>query len=159
MNMKHAGHAMTLAGAVAALLAMSAPAVAEPTPAEGTNANASDALEGIVVTARRREEQIQDVPLAISVVNAAALEATGTFNIGKLTQLQPSIQFYSSNPRNSATTIRGLGAPFGLTNDGIEQGVGIYIDQVYYARSATATSWVLTASSTTSSERQPTRAG
>ncbi len=139
MNMKHAGHAMTLAGAVAALLAMSAPAVAEPTPAEGTNANASDALEGIVVTARRREEQIQDVPLAISVVNAAALEATGTFNIGKLTQLQPSIQFYSSNPRNSATTIRGLGAPFGLTNDGIEQGVGIYIDQVYYARSATAT--------------------
>jgi iron complex outermembrane receptor protein len=45
----------------------------------------------------------------------------------------------SSNPRNSATTIRGLGAPFGLTNDGIEQGVGIYIDQVYYSRAATAT--------------------
>ena len=49
------------------------------------------------------------------------------------------MQFYSSNPRNSAVNIRGLGAPFGLTNDGIEQGVGIYIDQVYYSRAATAT--------------------
>ena len=103
--------------------------------AEGSNNN----IENITVTARRREEQMQDVPLAISVVNSAQLEQTGTFNVGKLSQLQPSIQFYSSNPRNSAANIRGLGAPFGLTNDGIEQGVGIYIDQVYYARSATAT--------------------
>ncbi len=105
--------------------------------AEG--ASASGTLESIVVTARRREEQVQDVPLAISVVNASTLEKTGTFNVGKLSQLQPSVQFYSSNPRNSAANIRGIGAPFGLTNDGIEQGVGIYIDQVYYARSATAT--------------------
>ncbi|MBB6092813.1 iron complex outermembrane receptor protein [Povalibacter uvarum] len=103
------------------------------------DAQANDSLENIIVTARRREEQVQDVPLAISVVNAAQLEQTGTFNVGKLSQIQPSIQFYSSNPRNSAANIRGLGAPFGLTNDGIEQGVGIYIDQVYYARSATAT--------------------
>jgi iron complex outermembrane receptor protein len=54
-------------------------------------------------------------------------------------QLQPSVQFISSNPRNSAINIRGLGAPFGLTNDGIEQGVGLYIDQVYYGRIAAAT--------------------
>jgi len=102
-------------------------------------ARADNALESVIVTARRREEQVQDVPLAISVVNSAQLESTGTFNVGKLSQLQPSIQFYSSNPRNSAANIRGIGAPFGLTNDGIEQGVGIYIDQVYYSRSATAT--------------------
>ena len=57
----------------------------------------------------------------------------------KLTQLQPSLQFYSTNPRNSAVNIRGLGAPFGLTNDGIEQGVGIYVDEVYYSRIAAAT--------------------
>ncbi|HEY5809333.1 MAG TPA: TonB-dependent receptor [Povalibacter sp.] len=115
--------------------------VSTPSHAEATEAGASagKTLESIVVTARRREEQVQDVPLAISVVNSATLENTGTFNVGKLSQLQPSIQFYSSNPRNSAANIRGLGAPFGLTNDGIEQGVGIYIDQVYYARSATAT--------------------
>ena len=102
-------------------------------------AQQGDTLENIIVTARRREEQVQDVPLAISVVNAAHLEQTGTFNVGKLSQIQPSIQFYSSNPRNSAANIRGLGAPLGLTNEGIEQGVGIYIDKVYYESRATAT--------------------
>lgn len=137
MRTKQAGHALTVASAVTAIL-LAAPAAAEPQAASGTSA--SDAtLESVIVTARRREEQIQDVPLAMSVLDASTLESTGTFNVGKLTQLQPSIQFVSSNPRNSATTIRGLGAPFGLTNDGIEQGVGIYIDQVYYSRAATAT--------------------
>ena len=43
------------------------------------------------------------------------------------------MQFYSTNPRNSAINIRGLGAPFGLTNDGLEPGVGLYIDGVFYA--------------------------
>ena len=51
----------------------------------------------------------------------------------------PTLQFYSTNPRNSAINIRGLGAPFGLTNDGIEAGVGLYIDGVFYARPAAAT--------------------
>ena len=51
----------------------------------------------------------------------------------------PTVQFYSTNPRNSAINIRGLGAPFGLTNDGIEPGVGLYIDGVFYARPAAAT--------------------
>ncbi len=67
------------------------------------------------------------------------LDATGAFNVNRLQQLQPSIQFYSSNPRNSAINIRGLGAPFGLTNDGIEQGVGFYLDQVYIGRIGVAT--------------------
>ena len=49
------------------------------------------------------------------------------------------MQFYSSNPRNSAINIRGLGAPFGLTNDGIDPGVGFYIDGVFFARPAAAT--------------------
>ncbi|WP_174296362.1 TonB-dependent receptor, partial [Sphingomonas bacterium] len=93
----------------------------------------------IVVTARRRSESAQAVPIALSVIGGKALAETGTYNVGRLTQLQPSLQFYSTNPRNSAANIRGLGAPFGLTNDGIEQGVGIYVDQVYYSRIASAT--------------------
>ena len=51
----------------------------------------------------------------------------------------PTVQFYSSNPRNSSINIRGLGAPFGLTNDGIEPGVGLYIDGIFFARPAAAT--------------------
>jgi iron complex outermembrane recepter protein len=93
----------------------------------------------IVVTARRREENAQDVPIALSIITDKQIEATGTFNVSKLTQIQPSLTFYSTNPRNSAANIRGLGAPFGLTNDGIEQGVGLYVDQVYYSRIAAAT--------------------
>jgi iron complex outermembrane recepter protein len=138
LSKRHVGYSLSLALAVTTILTAAAPLPAHAADG-GEAAKADGTLEGVVVTARRREEQVQDVPLAISVLDSSTLEATGTFNVGKLTQLQPSIQFVSSNPRNSATTIRGLGAPFGLTNDGIEQGVGIYIDQVYYSRAATAT--------------------
>lgn len=93
----------------------------------------------IIITARRRSEDLQKVPIAVSVVGGEQLDATGAFNISRLVQLQPSVQFISSNPRNSAINIRGIGAPFGLTNDGIEQGVGLYIDQVFYGRVAAAT--------------------
>jgi iron complex outermembrane receptor protein len=93
----------------------------------------------VVVTARRREERVQEVPIAISVIGGAEIERTGAFNVNRLQQQQPSLQFYSSNPRNSAINIRGLGAPFGLTNDGIEQGVGFYVDQVYIGRIGAST--------------------
>jgi iron complex outermembrane receptor protein len=95
--------------------------------------------EGIVVTARRRVETVQTVPLAVTVVGGPHIDATGAFNVGRLTQLTPTLQFYSSNPRNTSVNIRGLGAPLGLTNDGIEQGVGVYIDDVYYSRAASST--------------------
>ena len=93
----------------------------------------------IVVTSRRREERAQDVPIALTVINEELLNRTGAYNIGQITQLAPSVQLLSPNARNTAITIRGLGASYGLANDGLEQGVGIYIDQVYYSRPATAT--------------------
>lgn len=142
-----------LAGGVAPLALASHGVYAAEAPATTTNAavpapedaqttsvgtGASDSGE-IVVTARRRQETAQDVPLAISVVGGEHIDNTGAFNVGRLQQLTPTLQFYSSNPRNTAVNIRGLGAPFGLTNDGIEQGVGIYIDDVYNARVASAT--------------------
>ncbi|RDE05408.1 TonB-dependent receptor [Sphingomonas aracearum] len=110
---------------------------AEPVP--GRLGAAQQGGGDIVVTARRRSESVQRVPIAISVIGGTALAETGAYNVNRLTQLQPSLQFYSTNPRNSAANIRGLGAPFGLTNDGIEQGVGIYVDGVYYSRIASAT--------------------
>jgi iron complex outermembrane receptor protein len=93
----------------------------------------------IMVTARRRSESAQDIPLAVSVIDAKQLDETGAFNVNRLQQLAPTLQFYSSNPRNTAVNIRGLGVPFGLTSDGFEQGVGIYVDDVYYSRVASAT--------------------
>lgn len=93
----------------------------------------------IMVTARRREETAQEVPVAISVVGGEQLDAIGAFNVQRLQQLTPALNFYSSNPRNTAINIRGIGVPFGLTNDGFDQGVGIYVDDVYFARIASAT--------------------
>ena len=131
-----------------ALLALAAQAVAPPaaappqTPAVQDQGRLGAAAQGggeVVVTARRRAESVQRVPIAMSVIGGAAIAETGAYNVNRLQQLQPSLQFYSTNPRNSAANIRGLGAPFGLTNDGIEQGVGIYVDQVYYSRIASAT--------------------
>ena len=139
MSRKHVGYPLGVAATLAMTLGATLPVTSHAAADAEAGVKADDNLENILVTARRREERSQDVPLAISVLNSAAIESTGTFNVGKLSQLQPSIQYYSSNPRNSAANIRGLGAPFGLTNDGIEQGVGIYVDQVYYARSAATT--------------------
>lgn len=111
------------------------------TPAAPEEDKEPEAQQGgdITVTARRREENVQQVPIAMSVVSGATLDAQGTYNISRLTKLTPTLQFYSQNPRNTFINIRGIGAPFGLTNDGFEQGVGIYIDDVYYNRIASAT--------------------
>ena len=95
--------------------------------------------EGVVVTARRVEEAAQDVPIPVSVVDGGLVADAGAFNVNRLKELIPTVQFYSTNPRNSSINIRGLGAPFGLTNDGIEPGVGLYIDGVFFARPAAAT--------------------
>ena len=131
------------AGSALSALVSAAPAFsqsAEPAAFEaGDGAGVGDSGDVIVVTARRRSEEVQDVPISISVVDSKAIEQTGAYNLSRLTQLQPTVQFFSSNPRNTAVNIRGIGAPFGLTNDGIEQGVGFYIDQVYYNRIASTT--------------------
>lgn len=134
MSSRHILPALTVLG-----VALAGSTALVPVAAFAQTAAPAVSGEEILVTARRRSEAIQSVPLAISVVDANVAANTGAFNIGRLTQLQPTLQFYSQNPRNSSVNIRGIGAPLGLTNDGIEQGVGIYVDQVYYNRVAAAT--------------------
>lgn len=93
----------------------------------------------VVVTSRRRIEKVQDIPIAVSVVTGKQAEQAGAFNVNRIKELVPSVQLYSSNPRNTGINIRGLGSPYGLTNDGIDPGVGFYVDGVYYARPAATT--------------------
>lgn len=133
--------------ALISLLSLASPAFADTTFDAAIDQEArssagtgdTDAPEEIIVTARRRNETAQDIPIAVSVVGGDQIDNTGSFNVGRLQQLTPTLQFYSSNPRNTSVNIRGIGVPFGLTNDGIEQGVGIYVDDVYYSRVASAT--------------------
>ncbi len=93
----------------------------------------------IIITSRRRSEVLQNVPIPVSVVTRSLVEDAGAFNVNRLKELIPSVQLYSSNPRNTALNVRGQGTTFGLTNDGVEPGVGFYVDGVYYARPAAAT--------------------
>ena len=126
--------------ASAAFAAPASEAVALPEAAAQTRDDPGVAQLGdLVVTARRREENVQDIPVALTVVGAELLSNAGTNSLAQLNQLVPSVQVLTTNPRNTAITIRGLGASYGLANDGLEQGVGIYVDQVYNARPAAAT--------------------
>ncbi len=88
----------------------------------------------IIVSARRRDESAQDVPIALSVVGASQLEQTGNYTLTQIQQIVPSLQVFSFNPRNTNINIRGLGSNVALTNDGLENGVGFYVDNVYFGR-------------------------
>ena len=121
----------------AALFAM--PALAAdpvPTTAEVDGEAPKDAATGedIVVTARRRAERSQDVPIAINAFGAAQIEATRTYNLRDLQQLTPSLVVTNTNPRNTSINIRGLGNNVAVYNDGLEPAVGVYVDGVYLAR-------------------------
>ncbi|WP_408988099.1 TonB-dependent receptor [Sphingomonas sp. SUN019] len=95
----------------------------------------------VTVTARRRAEDAQRIPGSLSVVGGDLLDRSYTVNTQQLAQLVPALNYSSANPRNTAFTIRGLGSSVvavSQANDGLEPGVGFYVDQVYHARPATA---------------------
>jgi iron complex outermembrane recepter protein len=112
-----------------------------PAAAQPTGKNPQPEVDDVisVTGARRREEIVQEVPIPVSVVDGELITEAGAFNVNRIKELIPSVQLYSSNPRNTGVNIRGLGSPFGLTNDGIEPGVGYYVDGVLYARPAATT--------------------
>lgn len=91
-------------------------------------------LEEIVVTARRRAENIQDVPVAVSAFDTESLERRGIKDITELQQQLPNTTLQVSRGTNSTLTayIRGIGQQDPLW--GFEPGVGIYVDDVYIAR-------------------------
>jgi iron complex outermembrane receptor protein len=130
--------AILLLSSVATLALAATPAWAAD--AEGGAAAEVDTTDGgpaeIVVTARHREEKSQDVPVSIDVVDARTLERTGNYTLNQLQQQVPTLQIASFNPRNTNVTIRGLGANSSVSLDGLEYGVGFYVDGVYFGRPA-----------------------
>ena len=124
-----------LSGAVgAALLAL---AVVPATAIAQNNRDADDAsgaLDEIMVTARRREENLQDVPAAVTAFSSQDLALRGASDITEIAQAAPSVTLEPSRATNSTLTafIRGIGQQDPLA--GFEQGVALYIDDVYVAR-------------------------
>ena len=94
----------------------------------------TDTSRDIVVTAQGRAQVLADVPLAISAVNAAALERSGASDIRQLTQIAPSLLVSSTgNEANGSARLRGIGTVG--DNPGLESSVAVFVDGVYRSRS------------------------
>lgn len=103
--------------------------------AEDTSAAAKDSgLERIEVTARKKVESLQNVPVAVTSVGAEQLAQNGISAMTEVQQFSPNTTLQSSRGTNSTLTafIRGVGQDDPLW--GYEPGVGIYVDDVYIAR-------------------------
>jgi len=105
---------------------------------EASSEEQSGGLNVIVVTAQKREEGLQDTPIAITAVSGEALQAQGAENISNLQAVTPNLVFDTTAPVSGVSSgaivfIRGVGqTDFQLTTD---PGVGTYVDGVYISRS------------------------
>lgn len=128
-----------LAGAAWGVLAGASVAQDAEARAQAANSQAAASHEAatvddIVVTARRRAESLQDVPVAVTAVSGEQLEAHGALDITELARSTPSLTLNAARGSNSTliSFIRGVGQQDPLW--GFDPGVGLYIDDVYVAR-------------------------
>lgn len=107
---------------------------------DGTQVAFNDTqVETVTVSARRKSENEQNVPISLTALTGDTLVNNNVTSVLDLNTLVPSLQVISFNARNTNLSIRGLGSNIGLANDGIEGGVGVYVDGVFYPRPAEAT--------------------
>jgi len=119
---------------IKAALAISASLFVLATPALAQDSEQGDGLGDIVVTAQKREENIQDVPIAISAVGAKFLESRGIQSIDDLGTVSPNVKFERAP---SSKTISQIAIRGSVTiNPAItwEPAVGLYMDGVYIAK-------------------------
>ena len=128
-------------GTAFAALAMAAPAFAQTSEQQAAAANqdsetvAENMADGeIVVTARRRAESLQDVPIALTAYTGEALERTGALDITDISDTTPNVTLETSRGSNTTLTafIRGVGQQDPVA--GYEAGVGLYLDDVFLNR-------------------------
>jgi iron complex outermembrane recepter protein len=124
------GAALTLAGTAFAQTAVPAAPAAE-----------QGGIQEIVVTAQKRAENVQDVPIAISAFTSEALTERSVTSVASLSNIAPNVTLDAGTPFSGSSAvlsayIRGIGANDFAFN--IDPGVGIYLDGVYLARSVGA---------------------
>jgi iron complex outermembrane receptor protein len=105
------------------------------TPADPAEASErTSGIEEITVTARRREENLQETPISITAFSESALEDRAMRDLTELTNYTPNLRFTASGGQsaNAQVYIRGIGQSEGTIN--AEPRVGIYLDDVYQAR-------------------------
>lgn len=117
-----------------ALLAPAAFAQAEEQQQQPAAGHQATTLDSIKVTARKREETLQDVPVAVTAFTPETLDKLNIKDIGDLGAQVPNLTIYAARGSTSTATayIRGIGQADPLW--GVDPGVGIYLDDVYIAR-------------------------
>ncbi|KZY19667.1 TonB-dependent receptor, partial [Erythrobacter sp. HI0037] len=122
-----------LSGVATAVFA-AAPAQAQTVVEETAEAAPAADDDVIIVTARRREERLVDVPVAVSAISGEELAQRGALDITDVGQTVPNVTLEASRATNSTLSafIRGIGQQDPVS--GFEQGVGIYLDDVYLNR-------------------------
>jgi iron complex outermembrane receptor protein len=118
--------------ALAVFAALAAPAAwAQDASADGAE---QTTLDRITVTARKREETLQDVPVAVTAFTPATLDKLNIEDLSDLDAQVPNLTIYAARGSSSTVTayIRGVGQSDPLW--GVDPGVGIYLDDVYIAR-------------------------
>ena len=106
----------------------------EAAPAGDTPASKATTLGAVTVTARKREETLQEVPVAVTAFTSESLDKLNIRDIGDLDAQVPNLTIYAARGSSSTATvfIRGVGQADTLW--GVDPGVGIYLDDVYIAR-------------------------
>lgn len=101
-----------------------------------TNGHATEPLilEEILVTAQKRTESLQDVPVSVNTVSGLKIADTGISNLEDMTTLVPNLTMNQTGI-GTVVAIRGIGSGI---NQGFEQSVGQYIDGIYYGRAQLA---------------------
>src|SRR5690625_127042 len=122
-------HSALVAGALAATLTQAPPVLAQ-----------SGALEEIVVTARKRDESLQDTPVAITAFSGNRLQESGITNLADFNRIVPNVdvQAGSGNAGVANVYIRGVGQR--NTEPNLDSGAGIYLDGAYVGRADGASS-------------------
>ena len=135
MNFRFKNAAAGLA-AGASLLSLSATAQAQASSTPDAGTAAPSGLDEIVVTAQKREQNLQDVPLAISAIGEEKLDQLQVKDSRDLSGLAPNLTITQGTTSNSAAVIsmRGISTPATETF-GLDTANGVYIDGVYIARS------------------------
>lgn len=126
-------HAALRSGAAAIALVAGAPALAQEAPQAASDAPAASS-DDIVVTARRREETLQSVPVAVTAFTADKLAKSGAIDLTDIQNTTPNTTLKVSRGTNSTLSafIRGVGQQDPVP--GFEAGVGVYLDDVYLNR-------------------------
>jgi iron complex outermembrane receptor protein len=99
-----------------------------PANGDATDADAASAVGEVVVTARGRRENVQDVPIPVSVLSGADLERDNDVTITDITRKAPNISVNAPNARQTSIAIRGVGK--NSANDSMEASVGVIVDNV-----------------------------